>query len=59
MIHERRKQREAELRAMMKDPVGRIVLERKFFETTKAMPPQNDQDFLEAILTSEFSDAAL
>ena len=53
-----RKNREMELRSMLKDPVGRIVLERRFFEATKRIPPQSDDHLLEAILDHEYGTEA-
>lgn len=53
MIHEHRAERERELRSLLEDPVGRIILERKFFEATKSLPPQSDNGLLEAILAHE------
>lgn len=39
---------------MLKDPIGRIVLERRFFEATKRIPPPTDDRFIEAILGHEY-----
>ena len=57
MIRKQRAEREAELRSMLKDPVGRIVLERWFFEATKSIAPQQaDAALLDAILAHEYEE---
>lgn len=56
MIRKPRSEREKELRSKLKDPVGRFVLEREFFEATKSMPPQEDSELLEAILAREYDE---
>jgi hypothetical protein len=59
LSHEYRKNREKELRAMVEDPVGRLILERKFFEATKSIAPQTDGDLVEAILAHEIEREAV
>jgi hypothetical protein len=38
---------------MLDDPVERIVLERKYFEATRSLPPQRDDDLIRAILDAD------
>lgn len=54
MKTQQRAAREQELRSLLEDPVERFVLERKFFEATRSIPPQSDSDLLAAILAHEF-----
>ncbi|MEJ2721225.1 MAG: hypothetical protein P8181_08790 [bacterium] len=54
MNEKNRRERESELRLLLRDPIERLVLERKFFEVTKSIAPQSDVGFLEAILEHEF-----
>lgn len=56
MIRKHREDREREIRSLLEDPVGRLVLEREFFEATKSIPPQSDSGLLEAILAHEFDE---
>lgn len=58
MLRKERNEREKELRSMLNDPVGRIVLERWFFETTKSIAPQGDAALLDAILAHEYEESA-